>query len=443
MADEVRRLKQELAASKQRELQLIRNGVVAAPGGVAPAGSANAPQAAAGTEPAVDETQIAAAAPEKEEKAKYLGEVVVRSRQRIEKLQDVPLSISVVTGQDLERGAGHGFGGHHQRAANITWNQGNQRTSSLAIRGIGKIGQTEAQDPSVGIIVDGVNYAYNPLTSSYDFNDVDAVEVTRGPQGTLQGKGATMGVVNILTKHPTFTNTADYSFTYGNYDSYIAKGAVGGPVIDGLLAWRGSFVTQKQRGFMTNLWNQDSTFQNIDRLTGRAQFLLTPTDNFNARLAVNITPNAGENTNDGLIYTPTPTYTNTGKAITSASSNLGAYDRLNRSWFTNSGMNYSYLSTYLYGDAGQNAVDLNNQQPVVSGSQGAALEMNWDVRNHHLTSITAYQGYHFNAFSNDDGTPFNIMTNAGGYSNYYTQLSQELRVNSKAGGLLDYTAVSS
>ncbi len=248
-----------------------------------------------------------------------------------------------------------------------------------------------------------------------------------------------MGVVNILTKRPTFTNTADYSFTYGNYDSYIAKGAVGGPVIDNLLAWRGSFVTQKQRGFMTNTWNQDSTFQNIDRLTGRAQFLLTPSDNFNARLGVNITPNSGENTNGGLIYTPAPNYVNNPNvAITTATSNIGVASRLTRNWFTNSGMNYG-MANYLWGNSNQNAIDLNTQQPVVSGSQGASLEMNWDVRNHHLTSITAYQGYHFNAATNDDGTPFYINSNAGGYSNYYTQLSQELRINSKAGGIVDYT----
>ncbi len=437
---QIDRLNRELTASKQREQALLSNGTATTPGvatGVAPVA------AAAGTESALEVAQAEATAPEeneeKQEKPKDLGEVVVRSRQRIEKLQDVPLSISVVTGKDLEREQAMDLGAITKRAANITWNQGNQRTSSIAIRGVGKIGQTEAQDPSVGIIVDGVNYAYNPLSSSYDFTDVDAVEVTRGPQGTLQGKGATMGVVNIITKRPTFTNTADYSMTYGNYDSYIAKGAVGGAVIDDLLAWRGSFVTQKQRGFVTNLWNQDSTFQNIDRLTGRAQFLLTPSEDFNAKLSVNITPNAGENTNDGVIYKPTPNYSNTGAAITTATSNLGAASRLGRSWFTQSGMNYSYLGNYLYGDAGQNAVDLNTQQPVVSGSEGASLEMNWDIANHHLTSITGFQGYHFNAATNDDGTPFNIMTNAGGYSNNYHQLSEELRFNSKTGGFVDYT----
>ncbi|WP_347989055.1 TonB-dependent receptor [Methylomonas sp. AM2-LC] len=435
LKDQVEQLKQQLAASKQREQQLLKSSVTA--------GAASVPvtQAENSGEPPLDVAQAETIPEEKEvkqEKPKNLGEVVVRSRQRIEKLQDVPLSISVVTGQDLEREQSMDLSSITRRAANINWNQGNQRTSSLSIRGIGKVGQTEAQDPSVGIIVDGINYAYNPMSSSYDFTDVEAVEVTRGPQGTLQGKGATMGVVNIFTKRPTFTNTADYSFTYGNYDSYIGKGAFGGAVIDDLLAFRGAFVAQKQRGFMTNQWNQDSTFQNIDRLTGRAQFLLTPTQNFNARLSVNITPNTGENTNGGVYNTFPPQgfkYTN-GNTITSVTN---FRQRLARPWFTGSGLNYG-LSNYIYGDNGMNSVDLNTQQPVISGSEGASLEMNWDVADHHLTSITGFQGYHFNAPTNDDGTPYNINTNAGGYSNNYHQLSQELRINSKAGGFIDYTA---
>ncbi len=154
LEEQVQRLNHELAASKQRELALLRNSA-AAPGTVAviPQGGATPAEPVAGAEPPIDVAQ-AEAPEEKKEPVKNLGEVVVRSRQRIEKLQDVPLSISVVTGQDLEREQAMDLGAITKRAANITWNQGNQRTSSLAIRGIGKIGQTEAQDPSVGIIVE-------------------------------------------------------------------------------------------------------------------------------------------------------------------------------------------------------------------------------------------------------------------------------------------------
>ena len=138
-----------------------------------------------------------------------LGKVTVRARNRLEPLQEVPLSISVVTGKELDRLQATEIGAITQRASNVSWNLGNQRTSSLSIRGVGRQGQTEAQDPSVGFIVDGVSYGYNALTSSFDFVDVDTVEVTRGPQGTLLGKNASLGVVSVNTRRPSFTPDAN------------------------------------------------------------------------------------------------------------------------------------------------------------------------------------------------------------------------------------------
>src|SRR3954462_1359376 len=86
-----------------------------------------------------------------------LGKVTVRARNRLEPLQEVPLSISVVTGKELDRLQATEIGAITQRASNVSWNLGNQRTSSLSIRGVGRQGQTEAQDPSVGFVVDGVS----------------------------------------------------------------------------------------------------------------------------------------------------------------------------------------------------------------------------------------------------------------------------------------------
>ena len=153
----------------------------------------------------------------------------MRARNRLEPLQEVPLSISVVTGKELDRLQATEIGAITQRAANVSWNLGNQRTSSLSIRGVGRQGQTEAQDPSVGFVVDGVSYAYNALTSSFDFIDVDTVEVTRGPQGTLLGKNASLGVVSVNTRRPSFTPDANFSVTYGDWDTVIVRGAGGGP----------------------------------------------------------------------------------------------------------------------------------------------------------------------------------------------------------------------
>jgi len=401
----------------------------------------SAPQVATPSEPAVTATTPPATnAASKEVKADEpvtLEAVVVHSRNRIEKLQDVPVSESVVTGSELERTATTDISTITQRAGNVEWNYGNQRTSSLSIRGIGKQGQTEAQDPGVGLVVDGVSYAYNALSSSYDFTDVDTVEVARGPQGTLLGKNASYGSVIVNTKRPSFVPTTDFSLTVGQLGTVKATAAVGGPIIDDLLAWRGTFSASKAKGNLTSTTNQDLTYTNTDRLTGRAQFLLTPSDTFNALFAFNVTPRAGEFTNGDTIYTPTPaTYTN-GTSTTGGSADI--VGKLSRSWFTNSGFN---PSSYLYGGGSAGAVGYSvtslDARPLTTGSNGAQEQLNWKLPGDRtLSSITAVENYYFDAV-NDSNLPFDIYRNSGGFRNDFKQFSQELRLSSAQGGKVDY-----
>ncbi|MBV8632954.1 MAG: TonB-dependent receptor plug domain-containing protein, partial [Burkholderiaceae bacterium] len=386
-----------------------------------------------GVSPAA-QAQPAAAPAAAQEDSKTLNEITVSGAPPIAALQDVPISQSVISGKDLAETGAASLAAITQRLANVTWNVGNQRSFSISIRGIGKIGQTEAQDPSVGVTVDGVSYAYNPLVSAYDFVDVDSASVIRGPQGTAGGKSTSAGVVNVTTNRPSFTPSADYSLTYGQNNTFIGKLAAGGPVIDDLLAWRGTFTVDRGDGNILNLYNNGTTYANTDRVSGRVQFLFTPTTDFNARLSVNSQPNTGEAQNNNNIYLPPPTTYSNGTTNTLAN---GFGNRLSRSWFTNEA-GYSYANTFLYG-ANQYSVDLNAQQPQFTSSHGASLELNWNLGPATLTSITAEQDYYFDAV-NDEGTPFDINPQSGGFQNYYRQLSQEFRITSQPGKLVDYQA---
>lgn len=358
--------------------------------------------------------------------ATALDAVTVRSRNRIEKLQDVPLSISVVQGNELERLSAHGVDAITKRAANVSWNLGNQRTSSLSIRGIGKIGQTEAQDPSVGIIVDGVNFAYNALTSSFDFVDIETIEVTRGPQGTLLGKNTSVGNISFTTRRPSFTPTSDFSLEFRQRGSLFASAAVGGPVIDGLLAWRGTFSVNRGEGDIVNPYNKDISYTNTDRVSGRVQFLLTPSPDLKARLSFDLQPRAGETTNGRSlpVLNPPTTYADGSSIIT-----LTNQQRLARRWFA---QNDGYSV-----DEYKHALTNDGARGLVTGSRGASAEVNWQLGTHTLTSITAYKDYHFNAV-NDEGSPFDVYRNAGGFWNDYKQVSEELRFTSPSGGFVDY-----
>ncbi|MDR2213421.1 MAG: TonB-dependent receptor plug domain-containing protein, partial [Pseudomonadales bacterium] len=366
--------------------------------------------------------------------------LVVHSRNRLESQQEVPISVSVVQGAEIDRLLANDINSLVLRTANITWNQGNQRTSSLSIRGIGKQGQTEAQDPSVGIIVDGVSYAYNALISSFDFYDVETVEVARGPQGTLLGKNASVGVVNVTTRRPSFDPSADLQLSIGERDTVIARAALGGAVIDDLLAWRGSFTAQKGEGSLVNRFNPDVTYQNKDRLSGRLQLLFTPTEDLSVRAQISKTPRAGETTNGRTINLPTPaTYANG-----DPNNSLDDAGRLRRPYFTQR-ESYTLGGNFFYGSSGDandhgDWVENEAARGLVTGSNGGILEVNWDnVGPFSLTSISAYQDYHFNAM-NDEGTPWTIQLNSGGYWNDYRQASQEFRLSSDTGGFVDYQA---
>jgi outer membrane receptor protein involved in Fe transport len=410
------RLKQELEASKSGAASAV------------PAEPAASTAAAAATTAAQTAAPVPAAT--KEDEPLALEAVVVRSRDRIESLQDVPVSESVVSGKELSNLGATDIGSITQRAGNVSWNYGNQRTSSLSIRGIGKQGQTEAQDPGVGLIVDGVSYAYNALSSAYDFTDVDTVEVARGPQGTLLGKNSSYGSVIVNSVAPSFTPSSSFSLTYGQLDTVKVTGAVGGAIVDDVLAWRGSFSASKQDGQLASVTNQDNTYTNTNRLSGRAQFLLTPSANFSALVAVNVTPNSGEFTNQDQINTYLPaTYSN---GQTTAGITGDIFGRLSRGWFTqNANFNPSSVMN-------SNTIPALNGRPLVTGSNGGSVKLNWNLSGGYtVTSITAYEGYYFDAV-NDSGIPFDVWRNSGGFQNEYTQASQEFRLSSPVGGFVDY-----
>ncbi|MES3026132.1 MAG: TonB-dependent receptor [Pseudomonadota bacterium] len=412
---QVAELRQEIARLRQALNESERaRGVPAAE----PAPAATAPVVAAAPQPAADEPD-------------RLGEVTVRGRNRIELLQDVPVSVSVVSGKELEREGATDLDAITKRASNVSWSPGNARTSSISLRGLGKQSQTDAMDPSVGIVVDGLAYSYNPL-ASFDFIDVEAVEVNRGPQGTLAGKNANLGVINITTKRPSFTPDSSYALTLGEDQRVTARAAIGGPVIDGLLAWRGTFLVDRGRGYVKNGYDGESPYGNHDRISGRVQFLLTPSKDFNARLAIELAPQTGESFNAKSIQTQTPAFYANGSPNTFSTD---ASTRLARRWFKQHA-GYSYSGNYLDG-GGHNEVNVDAQTPTLTDTKGIAAELNWNLGRHKLTSITGYKDMRFRV-RNDDGTPFDISKRGGGHLDKFTQLSTELRLASGLGGAVDY-----
>ena len=416
----VEALKADLARA-QAENARLRQALEDSRKGDAPAGAASTPAASA---PASAPTPAADAA-----SAPALA-VSVHQRNRLANLQDVPVSTSVVSGDELQRLSATSMRDITARAANVTrQNSSNARSSDLAIRGIGRKGNSEAQDPNVGITVDGVSYGYAGL-SAWDFVDIDSVEVLRGPVGSSGGKNANVGGLYVTTKKPSFTPSADISLTMGSRDGVLATAAVGGPVVDDVLAWRGTFYVDKVRGAFSNSYNAgDDTYTDRNKISAKLQFLFTPGDDFSALFSIDKEPHTFENDNGlNLFHAPPATYSN-GHPV-----NLAADPSvlLQRRWF-------GQLASYDYGDYANYSTgrqDDDEQRALITGTQGGSLDMKWQLGDYQLRSITAFRSLYFDA-RNDEGTVFDISTQGGGGIRY-AQWSQELRLNSPVGGALDY-----
>src|SRR5450432_2800402 len=146
-------------------------------------------------------------------------EILVTARRREENSQNVPVAISVLSAASLDSTGTLNVGDVTQLAPAVQFYSSNPRNSAITIRGLGSpFGLTnDGIEPGVGVYVDQVYYA-RPAASTFDFIDIDQLEILRGPQGTLYGKNTTAGAVNISSKKPSFTPEIEGEVTGGNYD---------------------------------------------------------------------------------------------------------------------------------------------------------------------------------------------------------------------------------
>jgi len=219
---------------------------------------------------------------------KVLSEVVVTSRRRIEKAQDIPIAISIITGKQAEQTGAFNVNRLKELVPSVQLYSSNPRNTGINIRSLGSpFGLTnDGIDPGAGFYVDGVYYA-RPAATTLDFIDVDRIEVLRGPQGSLFGKNTTSGAFNITTRKPSFTSGADFEVSYGNYQYLQAKASITGP-LSSKIAGRISFSGTQRDGLIENIVTGRPT-NTLNNQGIRGQLLFTPTDKTNITLAADIT----------------------------------------------------------------------------------------------------------------------------------------------------------
>jgi iron complex outermembrane recepter protein len=181
-----------------------------------------------------------------------LATVTVTAQKVEENVQDVPISISVLTGDALETRQIDSFDQLQYVAPGLTFNSGiNARQSASTIRGIGTGLFNIGIEASVAIAVDGVIMGREGA-AIFDFADVERVEVLRGPQGTLFGKNASAGVISIVSKRPTEDFQAEASVAIGSYNETNLYGAMSGPIGNGITG-RVAVYSNTRDGYITNV----------------------------------------------------------------------------------------------------------------------------------------------------------------------------------------------
>jgi len=190
--------------------------------------------------------------------APRFSQAVIVTARRVEELaQEVPIPVSVVRGDIVADSGAFNVNRLKELIPSVQFYSSNPRNSSVQIRGLGApFGLTnDGLDSGVGLYVDGVYYA-RPASATLDFLDVEQVEVLRGPQGTLFGKNASAGAINVTTRKPSFTPGTEVELNYGNIGFVQAKASVTGPMSK-TVAFRASFSGTQRNGVLLNSRTQD------------------------------------------------------------------------------------------------------------------------------------------------------------------------------------------
>ena len=382
----------------------------AAPG-FAQSSASPAPQPAQRA-PAADVSQSAAPS--------SVDEIVVTAQKRTQNLQDVPIVVTTVNRQLLQDTGVKDIKDLTVLTPGLLVTSTSSEASTTArVRGIGTVGDNPGLESSVGIVIDGVYRPRNGVSFG-DLGDVDRIEVLKGPQGTLFGKSATAGVINIITAPPKFDLGVNAEFTASNYSGYGGAAEITGPLSDKIAASL-YFADRQRDGFFDvntgpgpRKADEDT---NRDFYTIRGQLLAKPTDTLTLRLIGDYS-HRNENCCIAVItrasQAPVPNLAN---GVVAA---LGGND---------GNPNDPYAR-----NAYANRPDTQRVR-----DRGVSLQADWEIGPGTLTSITSYRNWkNTGGFDADFSTAdIDYLPDDDSNSTQFRTLTQELRYAGKT-GKLDY-----
>lgn len=212
-----------------------------------------------------------------QDEAAYSGieEIVVTSRKRSEKLQDIPDAVTVFTSETIVNAGIEGLEGALNMAPNVTMTTGSR--PGVVIMTMRGMSMAQGGEAPVAIVIDGVQLP-SPDFINQELMDVERIEVLRGPQGALYGRGAIGGAINIVTKSPTNDTEVNGRLSYGNGNFFKANGSVSGAISEDKAFYRLSASYRNFDGLIKNVY-LDEFADHLEELTLRGALKFVASEN--------------------------------------------------------------------------------------------------------------------------------------------------------------------
>lgn len=346
------------------------------------------------------------------EDSRTIENIIVTAQKREQNLQDVPIVVTAVSEQLLkDTGVKDIKDLTILTPGLLVTSTSNESVTTARIRGIGTVGDNPGLESSVGIVIDGVYRPRNGVGFG-DLGELERIEVLKGPQGTLFGKNTSAGVINVVSKKPSFDFGSDVELTAGNYGAMEGAASITGPLAE-TLAGRLYVAARERDGFLDvdrgpGPREEDT---DVDRkfYTLRGQLLLQPSEALDVRLVGDFT-DRDENccAAPQAVLTPIPGV-------------LAVLNALSPGSVTNPADPFA-LRAHSNRSTEQSVTD-----------KGASMEINWDMNalgGATLTSVTAWRDWETVNGQDSDFTTVDILYRNpdGNFANEFSQVSQEVRL---------------
>ncbi|WP_066557557.1 TonB-dependent receptor [Croceicoccus bisphenolivorans] len=381
----------------------------------------------AGATPALAQNEETAAAPS----TATLNEIIVTANKREQAINDVGLSITVQSGEDMTIKGIDSPTDLGKIVPGLTVQPSPFNTPVYTLRGIGFYETTLSAAPTVAVYTDEIALPFSATTRGVAF-DVQRVEVLKGPQGTLFGQNTTGGAINYIVNKPTDTFDAGVDLSYGRFNTIDVQGFVSGPITNGVNARLSARTIQSDDWQYS--YTRDDTLGAQDKIQGRFQLEIDPGNGFRVMLNANGWQDKSDTQAAQLIEDSCGTNTastcgspdaDNFRAYPPAPNNARAAD-----WSYGIFSDYSLydetedFSTRDYSTRGENNRPLQRDDRFYQLSARVDLDLTAALT---LTSITAYSDYKTNSVQDFDGSIYaTVDTNTSGYIKNF---SQELRVS--------------